>query len=139
MYGFEGWRIKINGVIFPSKYIHAGSYKITPDQETDIDDYTDNDGVFHRNVLPSKATKIEFNIKPVRLFDFAIIRSILPEARQEVEIEYWNDWTMKYQSGRAYIPDISFEPYEDYPDTNDILYNPTRVAFIEYGEIRGVI
>lgn len=137
MYGFEGWRLKVNGVIFPSKYIHAGSYKITPDQETDIDDYTDNDGIFHRNVLPAKATKIEFNIKPVRLFDYAIIRRILPEARQEVEIEYWNDWTMEYQSGRAYIPDISFEPYEDYPDTNDILYNPTRVAFIEYGEIRG--
>ena len=137
MYGFEGWRIKINGTILPSKYIHAGSYKITPDQETDIDDYTDNDGIFHRNVLPAKATKIEFNIKPVRLVDFVIIKSILPKARQEVEIEYWNDWTMEYQSGRAYIPDISFEPYMDYPNINDILYNPIRVAFIEYGEIRG--
>lgn len=137
MYGFQGWRLKVNGTIFPSKYIHAGSYKITPDQETDIDDYTDNDGIFHRNVLPAKATKIEFNIKPVRLVDFVIIKRILPEARQEVEIEYWNDWTMEYQAGRAYIPDISFEPYEDYPDTNDILYNPTRVAFIEYGEVRG--
>lgn len=137
MYGFEGWRVKINGVIFPSKYIHAGSYKITPDQETDIDDYTDNDGVFHRNVLPAKATKIEFNIKPVRLADFVIIKSILPKKRVEFQIEYWNDWEMCYQSGKAYMPDISFEPYMDYPKINDILYNPIRVAFIEYGEIRG--
>ena len=76
MYGFEGWRIKVNGVIFPSKYIHAGSYKITPDQETDIDDYTDNDGIFHRNVLPAKSTKIEFNIKPVRMADLEKIKSL---------------------------------------------------------------
>lgn len=136
MFGFEGWRVKINGVIFPSKYIHAGSYKITPDQETDIDDYTDNDGIFHRNVLPAKATKIEFNIKPVRLADFAVIKEILPEAKQEIQLEYWNDLKMSYQSGKAYIPDITFEPYMDYPEINDILYNPIRVAFIEYGEVR---
>lgn len=136
MYGFDGWRVKVNGTIFPSKYIHAGSYKITPDQQTDLDDYTDLNGILHRNVLPAKATKIEFNIKPIRLVDFAIVKSILPEARVEMMLEYWNDWKMQYQSGRAYIPDISFEPYEDYPDLKDILYNPTRIAFIEYGEIR---
>lgn len=136
MYGFEGWRIKVNGIIFPTKYIHAGSYKITPDQETDIDDYTDNNGIFHRNVLPAKATKIEFNIKPIRMHDLRTIKEILPESKQEIILEYWNDWKMLYQSGKAYIPDISFEPYEDYNDINDILYNPTRVAFIEYGEVR---
>lgn len=136
MYGFQGWRLKINGVIFPSKYIHAGSYKITPDQETDIDDYTDNNGFFHRNVLPAKATKIEFNIKPVRMHDLSIIKSILPEVRTEMQIEYWNDWKMCYQSGRAYMPDITIEPYMDYPDINDTLYNPIRIAFIEYGEVR---
>lgn len=136
MYGFEGWRLKVNGTIFPTKYIHVGSYKITPDQETDLDDYTDNDGIFHRNVLPAKATKIEFDIKPVWMRELAEIKTILPEARVEMLIEYWNDWKMQYQSGRAYIPDISFEPYMDYPEIGDCLYNPTRVAFIEYGEVR---
>lgn len=138
MHGFEGWRIKINGVIFPSKYIHAGSYKITPDQETDIDDYTDNNGIFHRNVLPATATKIEFNIKPMHLSEWIKIKEILPPKRVEFQIEYWNDYEVKYQSGTAYMPDISIEPYEDYPkNENDILYNPIRIAFIEYGEMRG--
>lgn len=136
MHGFEGWRLKINGKLFPSKYIKAGTYKITPDQETDLDDYTDNLGVFNRNILPAKATKIEFDIKPVRLHDLSKIMEILPRERSEVQIEYWNDLEMKYQSGRAYIPDISFEPYMDYPDIGDCLYNPIRVAFIEYGEVR---
>lgn len=136
MYGFEGWLLKVNGVIFPTSYIHADSYKITPDQETDIDDYTDNYGIFHRNKLPAVATKIEFNIKPVRLKDMAKIKEILPEEDDEITIEYWNPKKFRYQSGRAYIPDISYEPYMVYADINDILYLPTRVAFIEYGEVR---
>lgn len=136
MHGFEGWLLKVNGVEFPNKYIHAGSYKCTPDQETDLDDYTDNDGVFHRNVLPAKATKIEFDIKPVRLADMAVIKSILPADRQKMTVEYWNDWTMSYCTGEMYMPDIEFEPYMVYRERNDILYNPTRVAFIEYGSAR---
>ena len=136
MYGFLGWRLKVNGKIFPSKYIMAKTYKITPDQQTDIDDYTDNDGILHRNVLPAKSTKIEFSIKPVRMADMAVIKSILPPARVEANIEYWNDFTMSYKTGRAYIPDITFEPYIDYTSIGDCLYNPTRIAFIEYGEVR---
>lgn len=136
MYGFEGWLLKINGVIFPTKYMHAGSIKIIPDQETDIDDYTDADGIFHRNILPAKATKIEFDIKPVRLYDLAKIKEILPENDDEIIIEYWNPKKFRYQSGRAYMPDVSFEPYMTYPEYNDILYNPIRIAFIEYGEVR---
>lgn len=136
MYGFEGWLLKINGVEFPTKYIRADTYKATPDQETDLDDYTDNNGVFHRNVLPAKATKIEFSIKPVRLVDMKVIQNLLPKPRNEITIEYWNDDKMLYQSGRAYIPDISYEPYMVYRDVKDILYKETRVAFIEYGEVR---
>lgn len=136
MYGFEGWLLKVNGTIFPTKYMHAGSFTITPDQETDVDDYTDTDGIFHRNILPAKATKIEFDIKPVRLKDLAAIREILPENDDEITIEYWNPKKMCYQSGKAYMPDVSFEPYMVYTDFNDILYNPTRIAFIEYGEVR---
>lgn len=136
MFGFEGWFLKVNGVVFPSKYIHAGTYKITPDQETDQDDYTDGNGIFHRNILPAKATKIEFNIKPVRLADISQIKTIIPENANELIIEYWNPKKMIYQSGKAYMPDISYEPYMVYPEINDILYNPIRVAFIEYGEVR---
>ena len=43
---------------------------------------------------------------------------------------------MQYQTGKAYIPVATFEPYMVYKDINDILYNPTRIAIIEYGEVR---
>lgn len=136
MYGFEGWLLKVNGAIFPMDLIHADTYKITPDQETDIDDFTDNDGVFHRNILPAKATKIEFDIKPVRLKDMERVKSIIPEEDAEVTIEYWNPKRFRYQSGKAYVPDIQYNPYMIYKELNDILYLPTRIAFIEYGEMR---
>lgn len=134
MYGFEGWLLKINGFDM-TPYIHAGSYKATPDQQTDVDDYTDNEGIFHRNVLPAKATKIEFDIKPVRLRDKTKIQAAFP-TRTEVSVEYWNDETNQYQTGKMYIPDITFEPYMVYREIGDVLYNPIRMAVIEYGEVR---
>lgn len=138
MYGFDGWLLKINGQEFPGSYIRAGTYVITPDQETDIDDFTDNMGKFNRNILPAKATKIEFEVKPLRLYQMQQIMSLIPgvDSDNEVQIEYWNPRTMQYQSGRAYIPDISFEPYMVYKEIGDILFNPFRVALIEYGEER---
>ena len=134
MYGFEGWLLKINGTILPNKFIHAGTYKITPDQETDLDDYTDGNGRFNRNVLPAKATKIEFDVKPLRLTQMQEFLEIFPNDDEDnmIQIEYWNPRRNRYQTGDAYIPDISFEPYMVYKNINDILYNPFRVAFIEY-------
>lgn len=138
MYGFEGWLLKINGVEFPTKYIRAETYTVTPDQETDLDDYTDNDGVFHRNILPAKATKIEFSTPHMWLQDMAQVLAIIPDNDHDnsVTIEYWNPRKMRYQSGMAYIPDVSWVPYMIDKKTNNIMFTETRFAFIEYGEVR---
>ena len=138
MYGFEGWLLKINGVEFPTKYIRADTYTVTPDQETDLDDYTDNDGVFHRNILPAKATKIEFSTPHMWLQDMAQVLAIIPDNDHDnsVTIEYWNPRKMRYQSGTAYIPDVSWVPYMIDKKTNNIMFTETRFAFIEYGEVR---
>lgn len=136
MYGFEGWLLKINGVEFPTKYIRADTYKVTPDQETDLDDYTDNDGVFHRNILPAKATKIEFSTPHMWLADIHQVLQIIPQQDDSVTIEYWNPRKFAYQSGTAYISDVSWEPYMVDKKRNDIMYKETRFALIEYGEVR---
>ena len=136
MYGFEGWLLKINGVEFPTKYIRADTYIVTPDQETDLDDYTDNNGVFHRNILPAKATKIEFSTPYMWLQDMSKVLEIIPQEDDSVSIEYWNPRKLQYQSGTAYVPDVSWEPYMIDRSTNNILYKEVRFAFIEYGEVR---
>ena len=139
MYGFEGWLLKVNGVIFPTKYIRAETYTVTPDQETDLDDYTDNDGVFHRNVLPAKATKIEFSTPHMHLRDMVKVLELIPDNAEDnaFTIEYWNPRLCRYQSGSCYIPDVSWELYYVDPDGGDIIYKEIRFAFIEYGELRG--
>lgn len=136
MHGFEGWLLKVNGTIFPMKYIRAETYTVTPDQETDLDDYTDNDGIFHRNILPAKATKIEFSTPHMWLQDMAKVLEVLPdnEGDNSVEIEYWNPRLLRYQSGTAYMPDVAWVPYMTTRD--NIMYTETRLAFIEYGEVR---
>ena len=63
------------------------------------------------------------------------LQQIIPN-RTEVTIEYWNDETNSYQKGKVYVPDITYEPYMVYRERKDILYNPIRIAFIEYGEVR---
>lgn len=136
MYGFEGWLLKVNNKEFPTNLIRAETYKVTPDQETDIDDYTDNDGIFNRNKLPAKSTKIEFETPPIHLEKAILIPQIIPEDDDKVIIEYWNPKRFRYQSGKAYVPDISYEIYRVYKERKDILYLPIRLAFIEYGEIR---
>ena len=136
MYGFEGWLLKINGVEFPASYIRADTYKVTPDQETDLDDYTDNDGVFHRNILPAKATKIEFSTPHMWQADVYKVLQIIPQADDAVTIEYWNPRKFTYQSGTAYISDVSWEPYMVDAERKDIMYKETRFALIEYGEVR---
>ena len=138
MVGFQGWLLKINGVEFPTKYIRAETYKITPDQETDLDDYTHNNGVFHRNALPAKATKIEFNTPHMWAQDMKKVLDIIPSPGDDnlVNIQYWNPRTMQYQSGAAYIPDVSWEIYMVNKKTNNIMYKEVRFALIEYGEVR---
>ena len=78
-------------------------------------------------------------MKPLRLAQMQEFLEIFPNDDEDnmIQIEYWNPRRNRYQTGDAYIPDISFEPYMVYKNINDILYNPFRVAFIEYGEERG--
>lgn len=135
LHGFDGWILKVNGVEFPTSLIKAETYKITPDQETDIDDFTDNDGIFHRNILPAKATKIEFETPPLRLEKMMEVARIILEDDDKLSLEYWNPKRFRYQSGIGYVPDISYEMNIVYRREKDILYHPVRIAFIEYGEV----
>lgn len=128
---FQGWLIKINGIIFPTSYIFKDSYKSTPNQVMDLDPYRDADGLLHRNVLPHTATKIEFNLKPMHLREMKVARAFfLP--REKLQVEYWNDEEQEYKTGEFYVPDIPYEYYWIDKEGKDIFYKVTRIALIEY-------
>lgn len=130
---FEGWLLKINGTVFPTRLIAAESLKITPDQIMDLDPYRDADGVLHRTALPHTATSIEFTTTALYLKDAEILNSFLPhDNRVKCQVEYWNPNTSSYDSGAFYIADVPYEFYMVDEEKNEILYKPIKVTFTEY-------
>ncbi|RGY95162.1 DUF6711 family protein [Clostridium sp. AM58-1XD] len=127
---FEGWLLKLEGRMFPMKFIAHSSYNATPDQQQDEDSYSDGYGELHRNVLPHKRTKIEWNTpEMLHLADKMEMQLYFPD-RIAMTVEYWNDEKNEYTSGKFYVPDIKF-PYYDTSE-NDIRYGSIRIALIEY-------
>jgi len=126
---FLGYLLKINGTIFPNKFIAIDSYQSTPNQITDLDSYTDADGVLHRNTLPHTRTKTEFNTPYLSLADKKTVQGFFSN-RVSFTAEYWNDESNSYKTGKFYVPDLTFLIYS--MTENDILYKPTRIALIEY-------
>ncbi|WP_312448534.1 DUF6711 family protein [Lacrimispora sp.] len=125
---YQGYLLKVDGVIFPNSLIAFGSFSITPNQRQDQDSYRDSTGYLHRNILPHKVTKIEFNTKLLHESDKAELENIL-RGRDEYNLEYWNSG---YQTGTFYSPDLKFDVYDIDKVSKDIRYKPVRIAMIEY-------
>lgn len=128
---FEGWLLKINGVVFPNSLIKFNTYRSIPNQVTEVDSYTDADGRIHRNVYPHKATRIEFQTKTLMFEDKLKLKNLIP-IRTELELEYWNDESDCYETGVFYVPDLTFEIYHIDRPNNTMIYNPVGIAFVEY-------
>jgi hypothetical protein len=125
---YQGYLLKVNGVIFPNNLILFGTFSIIPSQRQDQDSYRDSTGYLHRNILPHKVTKIEFNTKLLHESDKAELENIL-QRRDEYALEYWNSG---YQTGTFYSPDLKFDVYDIDKGSGDIRYKPVRIAMIEY-------
>lgn len=126
---FAGWLLKVDGKILPSDYIKLSSYEITPEQEQDLDPYRDVTGLLHRNVLEHEPSKIELQLKMLHEKQMIEADSILGDGK-ECTVEYWNPKRHGYASGTFYIPARTYSIYRI--EKNDVVYNPQRVALIEY-------
>lgn len=134
------------GVVPCGSFIKQGSYSATPDQETDLDAYTDNDGKLHRNPLPHTSTKIEFETIYMTLDQKIAFMAYFPNDKYILMSSYWNDKTNSYKapvfdavleeytSGVFYMPTVTWNL--DYIETASGIkvphYFPTRIALIEY-------
>jgi hypothetical protein len=125
---FNGYYLKIDGVIFPDDLISIESLKITPNQIQEDDPFRDTNGKMHHNELPHKVTKIEFNTPTITQARNATLQTFFVSMRDK-SVEYWNPKTGGYQSGIFYVPDIDFTI--NYQIGNTIYYNPIRIALIE--------
>jgi hypothetical protein len=126
---FEGHLVELNGLVLPSYFIAIESYKITPDQVQDEDDYIDGNGKLHRNTLPHTRSKMEFNTPPLNESQVRAILSYMPNTIS-MSVRYWNPKTGVYKTGTFYVPDLDFTIRT--ANNTDIYYNPVRIALIEY-------
>lgn len=134
---FNGLVIQVGTYRIPLKYVQLESYAITPNQRQDLDSYRDANGVLQRTVLEHTATKIEFETPYMHLRDKLSFMSNLKAQfnninERKVSVTYYDDETDSYKSGTFYIPDIQWTYYNVDEDNADIIYAPTRIAFIEY-------
>lgn len=133
MTNFEGWVLKINGVIFPNKLIALESYNCTPNQIMDLDPYRDGNGKLHRNALPHTASAIDFTTPNLYLRDMEILDTFLTsENRIKCQVDYWNDNTLRYESGEFYISDIPYGKVWVDERRKDILYKPIQISIVEF-------
>lgn len=133
MSAFEGWLLKINGVVFPNDLIAFESYKCTPDQIMDLDPYRDGNGELHRNALPHTATSVEFSTHYMYLADVERLNQFIQHgARVRCKIEYWNTNTSSYVSGTFYIADVPYEILSVDEEKKDIKFKPITITITEY-------
>ena len=136
---FNGTLLMLGADAFPSKFIQAESYIVTPERRLDLDSGVNNaDGVLQRNVLDHRATTISFNVRD-GLYNnenaelWAFIRNhYTNEQEQKVRATYYSPKTDQYLTGDFYIPDVEFPIYLVDSRNNRIQYRSYAIELIEY-------
>lgn len=122
---------------FPLKYIRYESYKVTPDQNQDLNSTVDTTGNLHRYPLDHTRSKVEFNMPVMSSDEMNTLISTISSywnkpTERKVSMRYFDPLTNGYKTGSFYIPDIDFVMM-NVDDANGIIkYQETRIAFIEY-------
>lgn len=135
---FDGTLIKIGSYLVPLKYIKLDSYDSAPNQRQDIDSGVDNaNGKLVRQTLSHTRSKIEFETPYLHLKDKTELMSNIKKQyvnyqERKVVATYYDDENDVYKTSDFYLPDIHWKYYHVDEKNKDIIYNPTRIALIEY-------
>lgn len=143
---YNGYLLKIKGVgsgqyssdyTFPLEYIRENTFKpIRAVQDKDA--YRDGEGILHRNVIPGKIAKVEFQLRDnVKASEYDVIMSNIrgrytKEAERKCQIDLYLPEICTY-SGMidVYLPDP--EVVIKRINGNELIYQSIRMAFIGYG------
>lgn len=100
---------KFGNYIFPSTCIAEEGYDISPNQRQDLDPYTDQTGLTHRQAVPH--TKTEVRITTRSNLTWSQMNSILSGIRsnyrtyleRDATCIYWDPETASYKTGHMYL------------------------------------
>lgn len=129
---FNGrYYIKVGNYPIPLTYMAYKTYKVSSNTQ-DLDSYRDADGFLHRNVLSHVAHKLEFETpiltnKQFRALIDNIRANMTDKTARDVTLNYYDEESDSYKTGSFYMPGTM-----EFTHFNKNIYEPTRIAFIEY-------
>jgi hypothetical protein len=131
---FAGYLIKIGDYTVPLDLIKYSTYQAYINT-LDLDPFRDGDGYLHRNTLPHTPSKAEWDTPPITNAELAVLMHGFSQnytiqnektARCTVYIPTLDDYVVD----DMYLADIKPTIYSIDEDTNTILYNPIRIAWV---------
>ena len=98
----------------------------------DLDSYRDANGYLHRNVLPHTAHKVEVETTYLTNAQFRTLwdnikANMTNVLNRDVPLKYYDEESDSYKTGSFYMPGTM-----EYTHMNKEIYEPVRLAFIEY-------
>lgn len=126
---YDGYRIKINGVILPNEYIIATSWSNVYGEKRKLEEYNDAYGERHTKYAEHVRTSISFHIIERDVVKNLLIMPFF-ESKEHVLVEYYNDLTGTYETGDFSLNDPKIET--KYVNDNTIWYKETAIEYEEY-------
>ncbi len=99
--------------VIPSEYIAEDGYECTPNQRQDIDPFTDQYGVTHRNTVPHTKTDVTITFRDLKWAEYQnLIHNLTANyaiiSERDATCVYLDTETMTFKTGHLYL-DPSFK------------------------------
>ena len=134
---WAGYLLKFGNVEVPLSYLKLDSgNEQTPNQREEVsanrDDYTRE---LHRVTADGQITKMSYVFRPLNITQMRALRTVmangLVDAKQrKYNVTYWNDESLRYETGAFYIPDITY--HKGIVDSSGIIYKEFTMTLIGY-------
>lgn len=124
---YQGYRLKINNVIFPDIYISRGSYSCIEDERV-VEIWTDANFVEHKITTGVPKATITFSLAEHPMDKHSEIVQFFQQ-NDGITIEYYADKRDAYRTATFRLEPITFA--HKYSVGNNVLYDITGITLIE--------
>ena len=131
---YSNFLIEVGTYVIPDKFIKYDSWQSTY-ETVDYDSYRDANGYLHRNALPDRKIKVEFETPYLYKKDWdalmaAISGQYISSVEQSANITAYIDEIGDYVTQKCYLVNVNPKVAQNSP--LGIIYQPTRICWIGY-------
>ena len=99
---------KFGNYTFPDTYMAEGGYEIKPNQRQDLDSYTDQTGLTHRNAIPHSKTQITITTRSLKWDEVynlmtGLVSNYINDRERDANCTYFDTEYMRMSTGHFYL------------------------------------